>query len=233
MTSIAENIAAVSSAIREQELAYGRRPNSVCLLAVSKRHSCASIRAARAAGQRDFGENYVSEALEKMQQLPDLDAIWHFIGPIQSNKTASIATFFDWVHGLDRLKIAERLSRQRPSEREPLNVCIQVNLSRERSKSGVDAAQTRELAAQIMELPNLRLRGLMAIPAPQADPELQRIVFRELKQLFDELATELEQSRVADLDTLSMGMSGDYPAAIAEGSTLVRVGTAIFGRRRD
>jgi hypothetical protein len=177
-------------------------------------------------GQSEFGENYLQEALQKMQELDDLDICWHFIGAIQSNKTRSIAEAFDWVHCIDRLKIAQRLSDQRPTQLAPLNICIQVNLDHESSKAGIDLADVPELAQAVANLPGLRLRGLMAIPAPRQD-------FAGQRQAFAGLATALAdlQQRGIDCDTLSMGMTQDMEAAIAEGSTLLRIGTAIFGER--
>lgn len=203
--------------------ASGRNPDDVTLVAVSKTFPADAIRAAAACGQRHFGENYVQEARAKQEQLTDLDLVWHFIGPIQSNKTREIAGHFDWVHGIEREKIARRLSEQRPAGMPPLNACIQVNVSGEASKSGVSPDEACELAGQLSRLPGLKLRGLMAIPEPEGDP---RPRFRLLRELMSGLnAVGLE------LDTLSMGMSGDFELAIAEGATLVRVGSAIFGKR--
>lgn len=179
-----------------------------------------------AARQRDFGESYVQEALDKMQSLRDLPICWHFIGPVQSNKTRSIAEAFDWVHSVDRLKIAERLSAQRPREREPLNICVQVNVSGEASKSGVPPGEAATLAKAVAALPGLKLRGLMTIPEPSDDAQLTLRRFETLARLRDDLERE-----GLELDTLSMGMSDDFEPAIAAGSTLVRIGTAIFGAR--
>lgn len=201
----------------------GRLPDEITLVAVSKTFPAESIRAAAGCGQRDFGESYVQEALSKQEELSDLDLVWHFIGPIQSNKTQEIAENFDWVHGVDREKIAQRLSRQRPASLPPLNVCLQVNVSGESTKSGVAPDEVFALAATVSGLPGLELRGLMAIPAPDRDP---RPGFRLLRSLRDAL-----NERGFGLDTLSMGMSGDYVIAIQEGATLVRVGSAIFGNR--
>ena len=226
MTAIAENIAALSQEIRALERDAQRPEGSVTLLAVSKRHSSARIREAAAAGQLHFGENYLQEAESKIAELADLDLVWHFIGPIQSNKTRGIAAHFDWVHSVDRLKIAQRLSEQRPAAVAPLNICVQVNVSDEHSKSGVTDAEVAKLCEQIDGLPNIRLRGLMAIPAALDDYDLQRASFRQLATLYASL-----QTRHPDMDTLSMGMSNDFAAAIAEGSTMVRIGTAIFGAR--
>ena len=200
-----------------------RSPDEVTLVAVSKTFPAASIRAAASCAQRDFGESYVQEALAKQKELSDLDLVWHFIGPIQSNKTQEIVKNFDWVHGVDREKIALRLSRQRPDSLQPLNVCLQVNVSGESTKSGVAPDEVFALAATISGLPGLKLRGLMAIPAPDQDP---RPGFRLLRTLKNAL-----NDRGYKLDTLSMGMSGDYEIAIQEGATFVRVGSAIFGNR--
>lgn len=225
MSTIAMNIAKVVTRIREAEQAAARPVGSAGLLAVSKTQPADAIRQAHAAGLRDFGENYLQEALDKQAQLADLDLIWHFIGPIQSNKTRPIAEHFAWVHSVDRLKIAERLSTQRPTGLLPLNVCLQVNVSDETSKSGCSLNEAPALARAIAGLPNLRLRGLMAIPAPSDDPTEQRAAFARLRQLYEALANELA------LDTLSMGMSQDLEAAVAEGATWVRIGTALFGAR--
>jgi pyridoxal phosphate enzyme (YggS family) len=226
MASIAENIFRVGQQIAEAAQACGRAPEAVTLLAVSKTQSAATVREAYAAGQRDFGENYVQEALDKIGALPLPGLVWHFIGPLQSNKTRDIASHFDWVHSVDRLKIATRLNEQRPAGMAPLNVCIQVNISEEDSKSGVAMADVEALCEALQSLPNLRLRGLMAIPAPCEDPVAQRAVYAPLTALLRQL-----QARYPGMDTLSIGMSADFAAAIAEGSTLVRVGTAIFGAR--
>jgi pyridoxal phosphate enzyme (YggS family) len=226
MASIAENIFRVGQQIAEATKACGRAPDTVTLLAVSKTQSAATVREAFDAGQRHFGENYVQEALEKIAALPLPGLVWHFIGPIQSNKTRDIATHFAWVHSVDRLKIATRLNEQRPAGMAPLNVCIQVNISQEDSKSGVAPGEVEALCEALQALPNLRLRGLMAIPAPCEDPVQQRAVYSPLAALLQRL-----QLRFPEMDTLSIGMSGDCAAAIAEGSTLVRVGTAIFGAR--
>lgn len=204
----------------------GRSAQDITLLAVSKTFPAEAVREAYAAGQRAFGESYVQEALDKIETLRELQIEWHFIGPIQSNKTRPIAESFAWVHGIDRLKIAERLSAQRPFGMPPLNVCIQVNVSGEQSKSGVEPDAVAELALQVAELPRLKLRGLMAIPAPADNPEEQRKPFAQLRALQQHLNAQGMQ-----LDTLSMGMSQDMPAAILEGATIVRVGSAIFGVR--
>ncbi len=223
MSTIEKNIAKVAARIREAAQAVHRDAATVGLLAVSKTQPAAAIREAFAAGLRDFGENYLQEALDKQVDLDDLPLIWHFIGPIQSNKTKAIAEHFDWVHSVDRLKIAQRLSDQRPATLPPLNVCLQVNVSGEASKSGCTPQELGPLAEAVAAMPQLRLRGLMCIPAPTEDPAEQRAAFARLRLLRDELAL--------DLDTLSMGMSQDLEAAIAEGATWVRIGTALFGAR--
>ncbi len=223
MSTIEKNIAKVAARIREAAQAVHRDAATVGLLAVSKTQPAAAIREAFAAGLRDFGENYLQEALDKQVELDDLPLIWHFIGPIQSNKTKAIAEHFDWVHSVDRLKIAQRLSDQRPATLPPLNVCLQVNVSGEASKSGCAPQELGPLAEAVAAMPQLRLRGLMCIPAPTEDPAEQRAAFARLRLLRDELAL--------DLDTLSMGMSQDLEAAIAEGATWVRIGTALFGAR--
>ena len=230
MSIIAENLQAVEATIGAACAASGRPRNAVTLLAVSKTFPAQAVLEAMAAGQRAFGENYLQEALDKMQEVarlqPDTPISWHFIGPIQSNKTRPIAAHFDWVHTVERLKIAQRLSEQRPAERGPLDICLQVNISGEASKSGASAAELPELARQVAVLPNLRLRGLMAIPEASSDPARQRAAFARLRGLFDGLRAD-----GLALDTLSMGMSGDLGAAIAEGATIVRIGSAIFGAR--
>lgn len=202
----------------------GRQAGTVTLLAVSKTFPEEDVRAAHAAGQFAFGESYLQEALVKQESLADLPLEWHFIGPIQSNKTRPIAEHFSWVHGVDRLKIAQRLSEARPQALPPLNICIQINVSGEISKHGVDPSAAILLAQEVVSLPRLRLRGFMAIPKPCSDIEQQRGQFAPLRKL-------LAQARDMNLDTLSMGMSDDLEAAIMEGATLVRIGTAIFGRR--
>ena len=220
MTTIADNLQVVRARIGRAARAAGRDAHTVTLLAVSKTHSIARISEAHAAGQHAFGENYVQEALEKMHALPALE--WHLIGPLQSNKTRVAAERFQWVHTIDRKKIAQRLSEQRPAALPALNVLIQVNVSGESSKSGVRLGELRELASAIALLPRLRLRGVMAMPEPAAPPER----YREARSAFEALARDFP------VDTLSMGMSDDLELAIAEGATLVRVGTAIFGARR-
>ena len=224
--TIAQNIKSIQSLIRDAEQKYARQPNSVQLLAVSKTRPIEDVRAAFAENQSHFGENYLQDALTKIEAISEPAIKWHFIGPIQSNKTRQIAQNFNWVHTIDRLKIAQRLSEQRAPKQTPLNICIQVNTSGESSKSGVSIEDTIELAKQISRLPQLHLRGLMTIPASINDFEKQRQPFRLLRELKDEI-----QSQGIELDTLSMGMSNDMEAAIAEGSTIVRIGTAIFGAR--
>ena len=224
MDPIAVKIAAVTQRIAQAAQTYGRKPAS--LLAVSKGQPNSAMRRAFAAGQADFAESYVQEALAKIIALTDLAITWHFIGPIQSNKTAQIAQHFAWVHSVDRAKIAARLAAARPPDMAPLNVCAQVNTSGEASKSGVTPHELPALIEAIGKLPNIRLRGLMAIPAPQQNFSEQRAAFHKVLELFQALRT-----KGYDLDTLSMGMSDDLEAAIAEGATIVRVGTAIFGAR--
>jgi len=224
--TIAQNIKSIKSLIHDAEKKYGRTSGSVQLLAVSKTRPKEDIYAAFGENQQHFGENYLQDALSKIEEVKEASIEWHFIGPIQSNKTRQIAENFQWVHTIDRLKIAQRLSEQRDSTQNPLNVCIQVNVSGEASKSGVAPEETLSLAKQISELPNIQLRGLMTIPASNDDFEEQRKPFQLLRKLKDEI-----QSQGIKLDTLSMGMSNDMEAAIAEGSTIVRIGTAIFGAR--
>lgn len=223
MSTLADNLSAISARIASAARAAGRDPASVQLLAVSKTKPASAIREIHAAGVCDFGENYLQEALTKQQALGDLPLIWHFIGPIQSNKTKSIAEHFDWVHSVDRLKIAQRLSEQRPAGLAPLNICLQVNVSGEDSKSGCAPADLPALAKAVAALPNLRLRGLMAIPEPTDDRAAQEAAFATLRQL--------QEGLDLGLDTLSMGMSHDLEAAIAQGATWVRIGTALFGAR--
>jgi len=225
-TQIAENLEQVCSRINAAEKAAGRTLGIVQLIAVSKTRSANEVRKAVAAGALHIGENYLQEALDKQAELGDVDIIWHFIGPIQSNKTNAIANHFDWVHSVDRLKIAKRLNDQRNEGKEPLNICIQVNVSNEATKSGVSLAELPELAAQIATLPHLKFRGLMAIPSPDQSDAALAADFERIQQSLD----KLNQSGLA-VDTLSMGMSGDIEMAIAAGSTMVRVGTAIFGPR--
>ena len=223
MSTIADNIAQVSSRIHAAAVAAKRDEDSVQLLAVSKTKPAEALREAYAAGLRDFGENYLQEALSKQLELADLPLIWHFIGPIQSNKTRAIAEHFAWVHSVDRLKIAQRLSEQRPADLPPLNICIQVNVSGEASKSGCNPADLPALANAISELPRIKLRGLMAIPEPTEDRAAQDAAFAAVQSL--------QASLNLPLDTLSMGMSHDLESAIAMGATWVRIGTALFGAR--
>ena len=229
MTTISANLQAVLARIDAAARQYGRDPREVALLAVSKKWPAAYVRDAAAAGQRAFGENYVQEGVDKiveLHELRQLGLVWHFIAPLQSNKTRVVAENFDWVHSVDRLKIAERLAEQRPDALPPLSVCLQVNVSGEQTKSGVSLAEAPALAREIARLPRLQLRGLMAIPAPTDDFGAQRLPFSRLRALYEQLRAD-----GLALDTLSMGMSHDLEAAIAEGATLVRVGTAIFGER--
>jgi pyridoxal phosphate enzyme (YggS family) len=227
MTPISANLQAVLARIEAAARRFGRDPASISLLAVSKTWPAAAVRDAAAAGQRAFGENYVQETVEKVAELAALALEWHFIGPLQSNKTRPVAEHVDWVHSVERLKIAERLSQQRPPQLPPLNVCLQVNVSGEASKSGCAPEEAPALARQIAALPQLRLRGLMCIPEPADDFAAQRQPFRQLREIYEQLRNE-----GLALDTLSMGMSHDIEAAIAEGATMVRVGTAIFGDRK-
>lgn len=226
-TEFADRLRAVRDRIHAAEQRFQRPPGAVRLLAVSKTQPVTAVAAMAAAGQTGFGENYVQEALDKMTELAALALEWHFIGPIQANKTRPIAERFAWVHSVDRLKLAERLSAQRPASLPPLNVCLQVNIDREPTKHGLDPAEVSAIAAAVAVLPRLRLRGLMAIPAPTTDFAAQRPAFARLRTLQDQLT-----AAGLALDTLSMGMSDDLEAAIAEGATLVRVGTALFGPRR-
>ncbi|QEW08078.1 YggS family pyridoxal phosphate-dependent enzyme [Nitrincola iocasae] len=226
MSIIAEKTTQVVSEINQACLATGRHPSEVALLAVSKTRSANEVREAYQQGLTRFGENYLQEALDKIQELDDLPLEWHFIGPVQSNKTRQIAEAFDWVHSVDRLKIARRLSEQRPTDLPDLNVCLQVNIDDESSKSGCSPDEALELARAIAALPHICLRGLMAIPAASDDETVQRLAFAKVR----ELAERIRANGLA-MDTLSMGMSGDLAAAIAEGSTLVRIGTALFGPR--
>jgi pyridoxal phosphate enzyme (YggS family) len=227
MGTIAANLQAVRGRIARAAAAAGRRVDDIALVAVSKTFPAAMIAEAHACGQRSFGENQVQEGVKKITELAHLALDWHYIGPIQSNKTRPIAEHFQWVHGIEREKIAERLNEARPAALPPLDVCIQINVSGEASKAGVAPGGEAALAQAISRLPRLRLRGLMAIPAPTADPAVQRRQFSRLRELKDGL-----NSRGFALDTLSMGMSDDLEAAILEGATMVRVGTAIFGTRR-
>ena len=230
MSTIEQNLQAVRDSIAQAAADAQRAPEDVTLLAVSKTFGADAVLTAMRAGQAAFGENYLQEALDKIalvkEAAPQHAPAWHFIGPIQSNKTRPIAEHFDWVHSVDRLKIAQRLSEQRPEELGPLNICLQVNISAEASKSGLTPEELPEVAAQVAQLPRLRLRGLMAIPAPSDDMKLQRAAFAAVRGLYEQLRTV-----GLPLDTLSMGMSADLEAAVAEGATIVRVGSAIFGAR--
>jgi len=215
------------AAIRETARRSARNPDEIRLLGASKHQPVAAMRELAELGLRDFGENYVQDALEKQTELADLALTWHFIGRIQSNKTRDIAAHFDWVHSVDRVKIARRLSGQHEGT-EPLNICLEVNIDEEPAKGGFAPDEVREAAAEIAAMPNLRLRGLMAIPKPESDPDRQRAAFRRVRELFETLQRDGLQ-----VDTLSMGMSADMDAAIAEGATVVRIGTALFGPRPD
>jgi pyridoxal phosphate enzyme (YggS family) len=210
--------------IRQAEIAYKREQGSVLLLAVSKTKSAKDIVCAYQAGQRHFGESYCQEALKKQLELGAFDIIWHFIGPVQSNKTKALATHFDWIHSVHSLKIAKRLSEQRPSALPPLNICLQVNISGELNKSGISLEELPQLCNSVAVLPNIKLRGVMAIPMPEKDFELQRLPYKTLYRAVAKLDN-------IKLDTYSFGMSGDLNAAIAEGATIVRIGTALFGAR--
>jgi pyridoxal phosphate enzyme (YggS family) len=228
MDTIGANLQAVKQRIASAAKLCGRDPADVGLIAVAKAVGADAVAAACAHGQYAFGENYVQEALAKIEALAGLRPApeWHFIGPLQSNKTRPVAQHFDWVHSVDRLKIAQRLSEQRPDNLPPLNVCLQINVSGETSKSGVSLADAQAVATQIAALPKLRLRGLMSIPEPAGDLSAQRVPHRVLHELFERL-----RAGGLNLDTLSMGMSGDLEAAVMEGATIVRIGTAIFGTR--
>jgi PLP dependent protein len=226
MHNIEKNLHLIKSQIAEAAIAAGRVPEDITLLAVSKTKPVADILAAYQCGQLDFGENYLQEAEQKIQALAGKGIQWHFIGPIQSNKTRKISELFDWVHSVDRYKIAERLSQQRLEILKPLNILLQVNIDNEASKAGISADQVLPLAEQIAALPQVKLRGLMAIPSAQDNYQQQCIPFAKMQTLLQEL-----HNQHPECDTLSMGMSGDMQAAIAQGSTLVRIGTAIFGNR--
>jgi PLP dependent protein len=228
MKNIVDNICAVRAQITQAAQLAGRAPQSIQLLAVSKTRQADELRQAFAAGQQAFGENYLQESLDKIAALTDLAIEWHFIGPIQSNKTRPIAEHFHWVHSVDRAKVARRLSEQRPADMAPLNICLQVNISAEASKSGCRPSDVPALAREVAQLPRLKLRGLMAIPAATEDSQQQQRAFGDLRRLLQQLQTELPQ-----LDTLSMGMSADLEAAISEGASIVRIGTAIFGPRHS
>ena len=224
MDSIAERFHHTQSQIRHSISIAGRSRGSVQLLAVSKTKPASDIAALYRLGQRHFAENYLQEALVKQQQLAAFNISWHFIGPIQSNKTKPLANHFDWVHSVDRLKIAQRLSEQRPDYLPPINICLQVNISEESSKSGVSVEELPDLVATVSVLPRLRLRGVMAIPEPESNYAKQRLPYRQLYQA-------VQQLNRPELDSFSFGMSGDLKAAIMEGATLVRIGKALFGER--
>jgi PLP dependent protein len=224
--NLPEQVRLIRNRIASAALSAGRSVDCVTLLAVSKGQPANSIRVAAQAGLDEFGESYVQEALDKMQALADLSLTWHFIGRLQANKTRAVAAAFAWVHGVDRLKTAERLSQQRPFHAPPLNICLQVNVAGESSKGGVEPGELPELAAAVAALPRLKLRGLMCIPPEEPDPQRQRAWFAQLRAALDAL-----NRTGAGLDTLSMGMSADFAAAILEGATIVRIGTALFGPR--
>lgn len=226
MIGVTENLALISDLLAFSAIDAEREPDAVKLLAVSKKQPLSKILAAVDAGQRDFGENFVQEGLEKIDQTKDLNLVWHFIGHLQNNKTRLVAENFDWVHTIDKLKTVRRLSEQRPAALGPLNICLQVNIDDEPGKSGIAIDALPKLAAACVELPNIKLRGLMCLPAIRPEFEQQRLPFARLR----ELADTLRDNGVAT-DTLSMGMSGDYRAAIFEGATIVRIGTALFGDR--
>jgi hypothetical protein len=226
MSTIADNIAQINTRIEAAKKTAGRLSGIVQLIAVSKTRSANEVRKAFEAGLRNFGENYLQEALDKQAQLQDLAITWHFIGPIQSNKAAAIAQHFDWVHSIDRLKIAQRMNDQRPGHLTPLNICLQVNISNESTKSGVGLDELTDLAETVAALPHLKLRGLMAIPSPRQNETQLRADFRKLHSTLVDL-----NAQGFLLDTLSMGMSNDLECAIMEGATMVRIGTAIFGKR--
>ena len=226
MIRVTENLPKIRDLLATAAKNAGRDPDSVKLLAVSKKQPLEKLREAREAGQRDFGENQVAEGVEKIRELGDSSLVWHFIGHLQTNKTRLVAEHFDWVHSIDRLKTARRLSEQRPESMADIQVCIQVNIDAEQSKSGAAPEDVLELAQQIKALPRLQLRGLMCLPRIRSQFDDQRIPFARLRKLADEL-----RAAGIDTDTLSMGMSDDYRAAIFEGSTMVRIGTAVFGPR--
>ncbi len=226
MIRVTENLASIRNLLATAATEADRDPDSIQLLAVSKKQSLEKIVEDAAAGQRHFGENFVQEGLDRMQAVSNPDLAWHLIGHLQSNKTRVVAEYFDWVHTIDKLKTATRLSRQRPAHMEPLNICLQVNIDAEPGKSGVSADELRPLAMGCAELPGIRLRGLMCLPAIREGFAAQREPFARLRRLFEDL-----QSEGLSLDTLSMGMSGDFRAAIFEGATIVRIGTALFGER--
>ena len=227
MIRVTENLRKIRDLLHKNALAHGRDPESLRLVAVSKKQPVSAVLEAAAAGQRDFGENLVQEGLEKIRAAGRDDLIWHFIGHLQSNKTRPVAEHFDWVHTIDREKTARRLNEQRPDDKPPLNVCIQVNIDDEPSKAGVQPGEAVELAVYVSRLDRLRLRGFMCIPTPNPDFATQRKPFRAMHELL-----ERARESIPGLDTLSMGMSDDFEAAIAEGATHVRIGTAVFGPRQ-
>ena len=226
MTDIKNRLKSLENVIQQAKIAANRKDELVDLLAVSKTWPAEKLKIAAEAGQKQFGENYLQEALTKIEELADLNLTWHFIGPIQSNKTKDIAQHFDWVQSVDRLKIAKRLNEQRPDGLPKLNICIQINIDDEASKSGISAEQLLEFAVELQQYDKLQLRGLMFIPAKTSDSKQQLATFEHAKNLFKQL-----QAKFDNIDTLSMGMSGDMEAAIQAGSTMVRVGTALFGQR--
>lgn len=226
MSRIAENLSSISQRIQTAAEMASRQSDEVDILAVSKTHSAGKIREAYSAGLTRFGESYVQEAIPKIVELGELPLEWHFIGPIQSNKTRTIAEHFHWVQSIDRLKIATRLNEQRPAQLPPLNICVQVNISMESSKSGIVQQALQEFVEQLMNLPRLKLRGLMAIPQKTTNQDQQRALFAQMRRLYDDLNQQAFQ-----LDTLSMGMTNDLEAAVMEGTTMVRVGTGLFGAR--
>jgi PLP dependent protein len=223
---VTENLRKIRDLLTQAALEAGREPQAVRLLAVSKKQPAARVMEAAAAGQREFGENQAGEGVDKIRAVADDTLIWHFIGHLQSNKSRAVAEHFDWVHSVDRLKIARRLSEQRPAERGDLNVCLQVNVDEEASKSGIAADEVAELARAVASLPRLRLRGLMCLPRIREGLDAQRVPFARLRELAETL-----RGQGIEMDTLSMGMSADFRAAIAEGATIVRIGTAVFGPR--
>ena len=227
MIGVTENLALIKDLLASAAKAAGREPGTVKLLGVSKKQPVSKILAAADAGLGDFGENFVQEGVEKIDQARGSNLAWHFIGHLQNNKTRVVAEYFDWVHTIDNLKTARRLSDQRPDALGPLNICLQVNVDNEAAKSGVAEAQLPELAAAVAELPRLTLRGLMCLPMPRSDEAAQREPFARLRKM----AESLRASGI-ETDTLSMGMSGDFRAAILEGATIVRIGTALFGERK-
>ena len=226
MIGVTENLRKIRDLLTQAALEAGREPRAVRLLAVSKKQPAARVVEAAAAGQREFGENQAGEGVDKIRAVADGTLIWHFIGHLQSNKSRAVAEHFDWVHSVDRLKIARRLSEQRPAERGDLNVCLQINVDEEASKSGIAADDVAELARAVASLPRLRLRGLMCLPRIREGLDAQRVPFARLRELAETL-----RGQGIELDTLSMGMSADFRAAIAEGATIVRIGTAVFGPR--